>query len=134
MIVHHLGKFSYHLGYKSRDKVINIFHVASHDLQVVTNLSPPSSEAVTGSVFLKKTVPKNVAIYTGKYPCGSLQYRRFPVNIAKLRTLLLKNICKRLLLNTANFSYWMTLRILDKAIKVCHMSLWKSRNFIVPVT
>ena len=67
---------------------------------------------------IKKAVPKNFAILTGKYLCWSLffnkvpslgpatklerrlQHRCFPVNIAKsLRTPILKNICEWLLLN-----------------------------------
>ena len=47
-------------------------------------------------VFYKKAVLKNFAIFSGKH----LQDRCFPVNIAKfLRTLLLKNICERQLLD-----------------------------------
>ena len=65
---------------------------------------------------LKKAVLKDFAIFTGKHLCWSLffkkvttlqpcnfikkrlQHRRFPVNIAKfLRTIILKNICERLL-------------------------------------
>ena len=65
---------------------------------------------------IKKTVLKNFAIFTEKHLCWSffnksaglqacnfiekrLHHRCFPVNIAKfLRTPILKNVCKRLLL------------------------------------
>ena len=58
-------------------------------------------------VVLKKVALKNFTIFTGKHLRWGLflvklfQHRCcFPVNIAKfLRTLILKNICERLLLN-----------------------------------
>ena len=57
-------------------------------------------------MFYKKAAFKNFAILTGKntfrpatFIKERLQHRYFPVNIAKfLRTPILKNICKRLLL------------------------------------
>ena len=63
--------------------------------------------------YIKRTVLKNFATFTGKHLCWNLkalrpatllkkrlQHRCFPVNIAKfLRTPTLKNICKRLLLS-----------------------------------
>ena len=59
---------------------------------------------------IKKVVPKNFVIFTGKHLCQifrvcnfikkRLQRRCFPVNIAKFsRTPVLKSICERLLLN-----------------------------------
>ena len=57
-------------------------------------------------MFLKIVALKNFAIFTGKHLCWSLfiknrlQQRCFLVNIGKfLRAPILKNICKRLLLN-----------------------------------
>ena len=56
--------------------------------------------------YIKKTIFKHFAIFIGKNQSWSLfliklfQHRCFPVNIAKfLRTPILKNICKQLLLN-----------------------------------
>ena len=62
-------------------------------------------------VVLKKDVLKNFTIFIGKhlrwgfFLVKLFQHRCFPVNIAKfLRTLILKNICERLLLNFVSSS------------------------------
>ena len=64
-------------------------------------------ETATG-VVLKKVDLKNFTIFIGKHLCWGLflvklfQHRCFPVNIARfLKTLILKNICERLLLNVS---------------------------------
>ena len=60
----------------------------------------------TPKVFYKKAILKIFSIFTGKDLCGGLfvtkklQHRSFSVNITKSsRTTILKNLCKRLLLN-----------------------------------
>ena len=58
---------------------------------------------------IKKLFLKNSQLFTGKHLCWSLffQHRRFPVNITKfLRTPILKNICKWLLLNILEWFVW----------------------------
>ena len=79
------------------------------------------------SCSVKKAVPKNFVIFTIKHLCWSLssiklqqacnfikrrlQDRCFPVNIAKiLKTPILKNSCKRLLLNFLLFFVWLFFR------------------------
>ena len=73
-------------------------------------------------VFCKKAVLKNFSTFTGKYLCSSLflirlsafssatllkgDCKRFFVNIANfLKTLILKKICERLLLNNVKQNY-----------------------------
>ena len=84
------------------------------------------TEATTGGVLYKKLFLK-ILQYSQEKNCAwvsfliklyalspvtllkRLQHRRFPVNIVKfLRTLILKNICKRLLLNSVwPLQFWM---------------------------
>ena len=111
---------------------VNYFNRKTSSQMIGRVLDVKNNQKQPPEVFYKKAVLKNFVLFTGKHLCWSLffnkvaglrrpamllkkklQHRCFRVNNAKfLKTLILKSVCERLLLNNSIDCNFLTLILL----------------------